>query len=172
MRKLFIFIVLSNLIFFSYATEAAISVGTTIKTRTADPIDSSVRKAGYEFRLTIENDIKVKGKAVIKSGSKARAIITKIKPSGKGLDEAMMILTLVSIKVNNRTRNVQSFPIAGKAKSNKRSIVGNNNIDNNAVVDNNGGKITADIPVKTKGYDIILPEGSVLYFILKEPITF
>lgn len=171
MAKLLTFIFLTSISMLCCAHTATINAGTTIKTRTAEAIDSKIRKTGYQFRLTIDSDVQLDGKTLIKSGSKAQAIITKIQPSGKNLDEAVIVVELTTVRINNRLVSTPSFPIAGKAKSHKRKVVGEIDNDRYVVTGPNGEKMTADIPVVTKGYDLVVNEGSVLYFILKEPIN-
>ena len=110
------------------------------------------------------------GKVVIKSGSSAQAIIKKIRKAGRGSHAPEIILTLTKLTINNRQVNVQSFPIAGKGTTNERKEVGKIDKNENVVIDKQGEKITTSIAVITKGADIIVSEGSVVYFILKEPI--
>lgn len=170
MLKLFCFILLTNFAVITHATESEISAGTTIKTRLAEQIDSRMRSSGYRFRLTIDSDIEKNGRVVIKSGSKAQATITNITKSGKGLAPASIIVTLTTLNMKNRQINVESFQTAGKGTSNERQEVGYIDEYESVVFGRQGEQITAAIPVITRGYDILLAEGTVIYFILKEPI--
>ncbi|PKG38208.1 hypothetical protein [Psychromonas sp. Urea-02u-13] len=158
----------------SYSTEKipenSIIAGTTLKVRLAEPIDSRTRRAGYRVKMKVDTDIEVAGKVVIKSGSTAQAIINKIRKAGRGSHAPEIILTLTKLSVNNRQVNVQSFPIAGKGTTNERKEVGHVDENENIVFGKQGEKITASIAVITKGADIIVSEGSVVYFILKETI--
>jgi hypothetical protein len=120
--------------------------------------------------LKVDSDITVAGKVVIKSGSTAQAIINKIRKAGRSSHAPEIILTLTKLSVNNRQVNVRSFPIAGKGTTNERKEVGKIDENENIVIGKQGEKITTSIPVITKGYDIIVSEGSVIYFILKEAI--
>jgi len=155
----------------AYSVENSITAGTTLKARMAEPIDSRVRKGGYRFKVTIEGDIKVGQKTVIKSGSKAQAIINKIQKSGRARQAPEIVVTLTAVNVNNRQTAIETFPIAGKGTTSERKKVGEVDENENLVIDKQGEKITTSIPLITKGYDIILSEGTVLYFILKEPIA-
>ncbi len=154
-----------------YSVENSISAGSTIKARMAEPIDSRVRQAGYHFKVTIEGDINIDNKTVIKSGSKAQAIINKIQKSGKGKQAPEIVVSLTRLNLNNRQTAIHTFPIAGKGTKKKKKKVGEVDENENVVIGKQGKKITTSIPIITKGYDLILSEGTVLYFILKEPIA-
>ncbi|WP_028866563.1 hypothetical protein [Psychromonas hadalis] len=156
----------------SYSVENSISAGTTIKVKMAEPIDSRVRKAGYRFNVTIEGDIKIAQKVIIKSGSKAQAIINKIQKSGRGKAPPEIIVTLSAVQVNNRQVNIQTFLIAGKGTTTQRKVLGTVDKNENIVMGQNREKITTSIPLRTEGYNITLAEGTTLYFILKEPLFF
>lgn len=171
MFKLFIFMLFTSLSFISHATASTITAGTTIKARLAEPIDSRLRSTGYRFRLTVDSDITQHEKVLIKSGSKAQAIITQIKRSGKGLAPPTIIVALTMVNINNRAVNVTSFQTAGKGNSNERKQLGESDINENWVLDRHGEKISTAIPVISKGYDLLINEGTVIYFILKEPLS-
>ena len=147
---------LSLLSLSSYAVENSITAGTTLKVKMAEPIDSRVRKGGYRFKVTIEGDIKVDKKTVIKSGSKAKAMINKIQKSGRGQHAPEIVVTLTNLYVNNRQVAIQTFPIAGKGTTSERKNVGEVDENENVVIGKQGEKITTSIPLITKGYDLIL----------------
>jgi hypothetical protein len=147
-----------------------ITTGTTLKVRMAEPINSRVRKPSYSVKVTIENEIKKAGKVVIKPGSKAQALITKIKKARRGSGATEIIMRLTRVYVNNRQVDVTSFSIAGKGTTSEPKDVGVTDENKNTVIGKQGAKITTSIPVITKGYDIIISEGTVVYFILKDPI--
>lgn len=170
MLKLLCFIILASIAVTSHATESTITAGTSIKARLAEPIDSRMRRSGYQFRLTVDSDIERNGRVIIKSGSKARAVIIDIQKSGKGLAPASIIVALSRLNINNRQVNVESFQTAGKGTSSERREIGTIDINENVVIGKQGEQITAAIPVITRGYDIQIAEGTVIYFILKNPI--
>ena len=153
-----------------YTPKNSIVAGTTLKIRLAEPIDSRIRKVGYRVKVTVDSDIKVAGKVVIKSGSKAQAMITEIHKVGRNSRAAEIILILTKVNINNRQVSIHSFPIAGKGTTNERKEVGNIDENENIVISKQGEKITTSISIITKDYDITVAEGSVVYFILKEPI--
>ncbi|GLS90874.1 hypothetical protein GCM10007916_19410 [Psychromonas marina] len=171
MLKLLTLILLMSISFISYAAEATITAGTTIKTRLAEPIDSRVRSTGYRFRITVDSDIERQGKVIIKAGSKAQAMITHMQKSGKGLAPPAIVVALATLTINNRRINVESFQTAGKGTSSERKEIGEIDENENLVIGKRGEQITTTIPVITKGYDLMLNEGTVIYFILKEPIV-
>ena len=154
----------------SYSTENSITAGTTLKVKMAEPIDSRVRKAGYRFKVTIATDIKKDQQVIIKSGSQAQAIINKIKKSARGQDAPEIVITLIALKANNRQVTVETLPLAGKGTTNERKELGQIDENEDVVIGKQGQKISASIPLQTKGYDFTLSEGTTLYFILKEPI--
>lgn len=167
-------ICLFSLSLFSMPTisaENTIIAGSTIKVKMAEQIDSRVRKAGYRFNVTIAGDITRDKKVIIKSGSQAQAVINKIKKSGRGQAAPEIIVTLTALRANNRQVNIVTHPIAGKGSTNERKQVGEIDENEYVVIDQQGEKITASIPLQSKGYDFILSEGTTLYFILKEPIA-
>lgn len=155
----------------SFSAENSIAAGTTIKVRMAESIDSRVRKAGYRFKVTVDSDISNTGRVVIKSGSQAQAIVNQIGRSGKGQKAPEIIVTLTMLRINNRQINIETFPIAGKGTTKERKAVGVIDENENIVVGKQGEAISASIPLQTKGYDLILTEATILYFILKEPIA-
>ena len=79
-------------------------------------------------------------------------------------------MTLTTLNINNRQINVESFQTAGKGTSRERKEIGYIDEYENVVLGRQGEQITAAIPVITRGYDILLAEGTVIYFILKTPI--
>ena len=155
----------------SYSVESSITAGTTLKVRIAEPIDSRVRKAGYRVKVTIDSEVKKDGKVVIKSGSKAQALINKIHKGGRGSMAPEIILTLIRAQVNNRQTSIQSFAVAGKGTTAERKNVGEVDENENIVISRDGTKITTSIPIITTGYDMLITEGTIVYFILKEPIA-
>lgn len=157
----------------SYSAQPnTITAGTTLKVRFAEPVDSKVRNAGYRVKVTVDSEIEIDGKVVIKAGSQAQAMINKIGRSGRGKNAPEIIVSLTNISVNNRTVNISSFPIAGKGTTSERKEVGQVDDNENIVIGKQGEKITTSIPVMAKGYDITISEGTAVYFILKEPIIF
>ncbi|PKF61701.1 hypothetical protein CW745_10295 [Psychromonas sp. psych-6C06] len=170
MYKLFLTLLLISFSPLSNANVAEISAGSTLKMRVAEQVDSRVRQPGYKFRITLDSDIVKEGKTLLKSGATGQAMISEIQRSGKGLDAPAIIVTLHSITINKRAIKAESFPVAGKGKSQERSTVGENRDDEEQVVSRQGQEISATIPVITRNYDISISEGNVIYFILKSPI--
>jgi len=170
-RYIFVLLLSFNFIALPISANTTINAGTTIKTRMAEPIDSRVRKVGYKFKMTIDSTIEKEGKILIKSGSNAQAMITHIQKSSRTAEAPEIIITLTKVTIGNRQRDVNSFQVAGKGENNKRKEVGEIDENEHIVINQQGEKLTASIPVMTKGYNLILTQGTVVYFILKEPIT-
>lgn len=172
MKKLLLILLLSSLFSITAnAIEKSIPAGTIIKTRIAETIDSRVRNNGYQFRVTLDSDITLDGKTVINSGSKAQGVITQLQKSAKGLAPPSIIITLTNINIANKMVIVDSFQVAGKGKSRERQKAGKRDDDQGFVVDQQGEKISVAITVKSKGYDLILTEGTIIYFTLKAAIV-
>lgn len=139
----------------SYGLENSISAGTTINVRMAETIDSRVHKAGDHFTVTTEGDIKEDQQVIIQSGSPAQVIINKIQTPGRGQQSSRLILILTMLNANNRQINIKTFPITEQGTTPIRKQV---------------EPLTTSPALMAKGYHIRLTKGTVLEFILKEPI--
>lgn len=170
MYKLLAIIILISTTISSHAQDFIVPAGTTITMRSEETIDSRVRKSGYSFKMIVAQDVEIAGKTLIKAGSKATARVIQLHKLVRGRESASIIVELSSIKISRQMTPAQSFPIAGKIKNNERKALGHLD-EEHTVRAKNGDLIDADIPVTRNGNDIILNNGSTLYFTLAKPIS-
>ncbi len=154
----------------SYGLENSISAGTTITVRMVETIDSRVHKAGDHFTVTTEGDIKKDQQVIIKSGSQAQVIINKIQTPGRGQQSSRLILILTMLNANNRQIYIKTFPITEQGTTPIGTKIVAIDKNKNVVIGKQSGKITTSPTLMTKGSHIMLTKGTVLEFILKEPI--
>ena len=135
----------------SFSVENQLSAGTKIQVRTLEPINGRVNSAGDSFKVTILKDISRK-KVVIKSGSVAQVTLSNIQKPGRGQQTPRFILNLTSIAINNHSIDISTLPITEEGTPNTLQ------------------KATIDTSLPVKGYAINLAKGSILNFILQEPV--
>ncbi len=163
-----------------------VPAGTSVKITVAAQISSETAQPGDAWEGTVVDPLVIGTAAPIPAGSTVRGVVKAVKPAEKG-DRAMLQLAITSVVVqgkshalsatteemiagSTRTRNVGAVAggaaagaLIGKAVggSNKGALIG-------GLV---GGAATAGAVAGTKGYQVVVKEGSELVFTTDQAIT-
>ena len=153
--------------FFKQSLAATLPAGTEIKVRMDEPINSQIRKTGYQFRARVDNEFRVKNKVIIKQGAKATGKVTQLTRANKK-NPAVIELVLTHLTIKNKRVKVKSYPVGGKGDNVYRTELGTTDLGRDEIMSSTGNIIDNTIPVLTKGNYIELSTGSVVYFILHD----
>lgn len=163
-----------------------VPAGTALKVAVTAQITSETAQPGDAWEGTINEPLVIGTAAPIPAGSTVRGVVKAVKPAEKG-DRAMLQLAITSVVVagkshalnasteemiagSTRTRNVGAVAggaaagaLIGKAVggSNKGALIG-------GLV---GGAATAAGVAGTKGYQVVVKEGSELVFTVNEAVV-
>jgi len=166
--------------------ELTLPSGTSIDVTLATPLTSETASVGNAWTGSIRNASVIDGRNVILAGSSVAGTVTSVTPARKG-DRAMLDLGLTSITVGDRSYRVRGSmesviagstrarnlgaigaataagALVGKAVSgsNKGTIIG-------AVV---GGGAATGVVSQTKGWQVVLKEGTPLTFTTNESVA-
>jgi hypothetical protein len=168
------------------AAQLTVPSGTSVEVTLATALTSETANVGDAWSGSIRNASVLNGHSVIPAGSSVAGTVTSVKPARKG-DRALLNLGLTSITVDGhsyrvhgsmeaivagspRARNLGA--IAGGAAagaligqavsgSTKGTIIG-------AVV---GGGAATGVVSQTKGWQVVLKEGTPLTFTTNEPVA-
>jgi hypothetical protein len=168
------------------AAELTLPSGTSIDVTLDTPLTSETANVGSAWTGTTRNASVVDGKSLVPAGSAVAGTVTSVKPARKG-DRAMLDLGLNSFTVDGRSYRVHGITeaivagstrarnlgaiagataagaLVGKAVSgsNKGTIIG-------AVV---GGGAATGVVSQTKGWQVVLKEGTPLTFTTNESVA-
>lgn len=165
-----LFLVLYNP-FYSQSLAAVLPAGTEIKVRMGEPIDSQLRRKGYQFRATVDNVMRIENKVIIKQGAKATGKVTQLTRANKK-NPAVIELVLTHLTIKNKRVKVKSYPVGGKGDNVYRTELGTTDLGRDEIMSSTGNIIDNTIPVLTKGNYIELSTGSVVYFILAKDVIY
>ena len=164
----------------------SVPAGTALKIAINAQITSETAQAGDVWEGTVAEPLVIGTAAPLPAGSVVKGVIKAVKPAEKG-DRAMLQLAITSVVVNGkshafgasseeitagstRTRNVGAVAggaaagaLLGKAigGSGKGALIG-------GLV---GGAATAGAVANTKGYQVVVKEGSQLSFTVDQAVT-
>lgn len=163
-----------------------VPAGTALKIAVTAQVTSETAQPGDAWEGTVNEPLVIGTAAPIPAGSTVRGVVRAVKPAEKG-DRAMLQLAITSVSVggkshalsasteemiagSTRTRNVGAVAggaaagaLIGKAVggSNKGALIG-------GLV---GGAATAAGVAGTKGYQVVVKEGSELIFLVDQAVT-
>ena len=166
--------------------ELTLPSGTSIDITLATPLSSGTASVGDSWTGSLRNASVVDGRNILPAGSSVSGTVTAVRPARKG-DRAMLDLGLTSVRVDGhsyRVRGTTEAVIAGSTRarnlgaiagataagaligkavshSNKGTIIG-------AVV---GGGAATGVVSQTKGYQVVLKEGTPLTFTTNEAVA-
>lgn len=164
----------------------SVPAGTALAIAVTAQITSETAQPGDAWEGTVNQPVVIGTAAPIPAGSRVRGVVKAVKPAEKG-DRAMLQLAITSVEVqgkshalsasteemiagSTRTRNVGAVAggaaagaLIGKAVggSNKGALIG-------GLV---GGAATAAGVAGTKGYQVVVKEGSELTFTVDQTVT-
>jgi hypothetical protein len=163
-----------------------VPAGTALKIAVIAQITSETAQPGEAWEGTVSEPIIIGTAAPIPAGSTVRGVVRSVKPAEKG-DRAMLQLAITSVSVqgkshafsasteemiagSTRTRNVGAVAggaaagaLIGKAVggSSKGALIGGLA----------GAAATAGAVAGSKGYQVVVKEGSELIFTVDQPVT-
>lgn len=163
-----------------------VPAGTALKIAVVAQISSETAQPGESWEGTVSEPIIIGTAAPIPAGSTVRGVVRSVKPAEKG-DRAMLQLAITSVSVqgrshafsasteemiagSTRTRNVGAVAggaaagaLIGKAVggSSKGALIGGLA----------GAAATAGAVAGSKGYQVVVKEGSELIFVVDQPVT-
>ncbi|MCU1271627.1 MAG: hypothetical protein JWN74_2921 [Acidobacteriaceae bacterium] len=166
--------------------KVTIPSGTSIVVRLIDTIDSATAQIGDVFHATLDAPIAVDGDVVVPAHYDVQGHIVNAQASGKFAGQSLLVLQLDSIKVGDRTYNIQTDQFSQKTGSrgkNTAEKVGGGAIAG-AILGGifGGGKGAAigsvagagaggGVQAASKKPDIKLSSERVLTFTLQAPVT-
>ena len=123
-KKTLILIAISSCAWIAASFAATIPAGTTLVVRTVDAI-SSHEKVGRTFNAQLDQDVAVKGEAVLRAGTK---VLGRIEASrGSTRSSNPLTLNLTGISVNGRTvpiKTVSGFQLGAKPLTARQAAAG------------------------------------------------
>jgi hypothetical protein len=170
----------------THVAELTLPSGTSIDITLATLLSSETAGVGDGWTGSLRSASVVDGRTLLPAGSSVSGTVTAVRPAIKG-DRAMLDLGLTSVRVaghsyrvsgtteaviagSTRARNLGAIAgataagaLIGKAtsQSNKGTIIG-------AVV---GGAAATGVVSQTKGYQVVLKEGTQLTFTTNEAVA-
>lgn len=169
MLKLFSLVILLLLSFSSSA--AVLPAGTEIKVRTEEPVNTQLRRLGYQFRARVDGDVIVNNQVVVKDGAKALAKVSKVKNATRNT-EAEVEVTLTTLYINRNKHQVPSYPVGGKGELKYPRELGSKNLDQDEMTSSSGQTISNTIPVSNKDNYVQINQNTVIYFITAQDVDY
>lgn len=148
-----------------------LAAGTEIKTRLEEPVNTQLRKLGFQFRIRVEGDLLINNKVAIKDGTKGLARITKIKSASKTAPAEVEVM-LDSLTINRKKQAAPSYPVGGKGELRYTEELGSKNLDQDEMKSSTGQNISNSIPVINKGSYLQINKDTIIYFITAETINY
>jgi hypothetical protein len=102
---------------------AEIPVGTVIKVRITDNLNSGKTQTGDTFHGTLDEPIEVNGKEVYPRGADVTGRVADVKASGRLSEPGELDLVLATIASGNRASSVETQPLVIKGESHAKSNV-------------------------------------------------
>jgi hypothetical protein len=160
--------------------------GSSIDITLATPLTSETASVGSVWSGTVRNALVVDGKTVVPAGSSVAGTVTSVKPARKG-DRAMLDLGLTSISVDGHSYRVGGTTeaiIAGSTRARNLGAIGAATVagavighqvgksDKGTVIGGLiGGGAATGVVSQTKGYQVVLKEGTQLTFTTNEAVA-
>ena len=160
--------------------------GTSINVTLGTSLSSEVANVGDAWSGVVANSVVVNGRTMAPAGSAANGTVTGVRPARKG-DRAMLDLGLTSFTVGNQTYRVHGTTeaiIAGSTRARNLGVIGAATAVG-AVVGHaiggsgkgtligaivGGGAATGAV-AKTKGWQVVLKQGTPLTFTTSEAVA-
>lgn len=163
----------------------SVMAGTRINVALSGNVSSETANAGDTWHGTVTEYVTGQHGAEVAAGSPVRGVVTRVTPAKRG-SRAMLTLGLRSIVVNGREEMItgSSEPvIAGSPRARNLGaiaggaaagaligkVVGDGR---NATVGGIlGGAATAGVVASSKGYQVVLPDGTVIGFTVNQTVA-
>ena len=155
-----------------------VPAGTTLQVRTLEPIDSNRHRSGHRFTCTLESDLVVGKQVAAKKGTKVYGELVAAKRSGRLIGRSEMHITLNGIAVNGKIVPLAAGEVSAVSESTTRDTVRRTArgaaigglIDGSDGAET-GAKVGLGVSVLTRGKSVNIPQGTLLKFPLKAPVT-
>jgi hypothetical protein len=168
------------------AAELTVPSGTSMDVTLATPLTSETASVGTAWTGTTLNALVLDGRNIIPAGSSVAGKVTAVKPARKG-DRAMLDLGLTSVMVDGRSyavRGSMESVVAGSPRARNLGAIGAATVAG-AVVGHAvggsdkgtiigaliGGGAATGVVSKTKGYQVVLKEGTPITFTTNESVA-
>lgn len=163
----------------------SVPAGTALKVTLSAPISSETAQAGDAWEGTVKEPLVIGTSAPIPAGSTIRGVIRAVKPAEKG-DRAMLNLAVTSVVVGGSVHTLAASTeeiVAGSTRARNLGAVAGGAaagaIIGKAVGGGKGALIgglagaaaTAGAVSTTKGYQVVLKEGTELTFTTDEAVV-
>jgi len=161
-----------------------VPAGTRILVRTGDPLDSRNR-AGTIFVGTLETNIQVEGRTVVRRGTTVHGRLAEVRSAGRRTGSSQLTLELTDIVINGNAFPIVTnfFEIRGRGEgaSTARNVTRGAGLGallgaaagggRGAAVGTLAGATTGGIVSGRRGEESIIPPGSLIEFRLSQPVS-
>lgn len=163
-----------------------VPAGTRISVRTIDGIDSTKNHVGDRFQASLEQPLKVNGRAVVAKGADVYGRLAESKASGTFTGKSQLRLELTGIVVNGQTVPIVTgeYELSGKSKgaSTAKRTAGGAAVGSiigalagggkgAAIGAGVGGGVGAGSETITKGDQVKVPSETLLDFTLQQDVS-
>jgi hypothetical protein len=160
--------------------------GTSIEIALATPLTSETASVGNAWTGSTRNALVLDGRNIVPAGSAVSGTVTSVKPARKG-DRAMLDLGLSSITVGGRSYRVRGSMesvVAGSPRARNLGAIGAATVagavlghavggsDKGTIIGGLiGGVAATGVVSQTKGWQVVLKEGTALTFTTNEAVA-
>lgn len=163
-----------------------VPAGTRIRVRLGQSISTKENQTGDPFTGVVANPVTVNGQTVIRSGARARGVITEAKSQGKFKGQAVLAIRLDSVSADGRTYQVRTSHVerVEQGKGKRSAVMTGGGAGLGALIGGlaGGGKGAliggllgggggAAGSAFTGNKDLVIPAESVLTFDLERSLT-
>ena len=160
------------------STSRAINLpaGTRLLVRLAEGINSRENGTGSRFTALLEANLEVNGRVVARKGSTVYGRLTSARRGGRVAGKAELQLELTDILVNDRRYPIitDEYEIQGRSQGTAKKTFGGALLG--ALIDGSdgakkGAAAGLGLSLLTKGKQVSIPSGTLIYFRLQQSLT-
>jgi len=167
------------------SNSASVPAGTTMNVALGTTISSKTAQSGDAWHGTVTENVTTANGVVIPAGSRVSGVVTGVVPAKRG-DLAMLDLAVRSVDVGGKTTSIDANTqpvVAGSPRArNLGAIAGGvaagaligkavGDGKNAAVGGLIGGATAAGVVAASKGYQVVLKDGTVMSFTVNETVS-
>ncbi len=172
--------------FFGLGAREHLVAGTALRVRLLEPLSSETAKPGDTWQGVIQAPVVVDGDEIIATGSSVQGIVTGAVPARHG-NRALLEVEVREVTMNERATTLRATTdpvIAGSPRArNLGAIAGSvaaGALIGNAVGGSGraagagalvGGGVAAGAVAASQGYQVVLPEGTVITFTVSREVA-